>query len=158
MEDNLSFNLSDLENKSLNDLQELAGDLGVSNGTAHTRKDELIGAYLAGADGSQWPDPCQRHSGNPAGRVGVPAPQQLLAQCRRYLCLPDADQALRAEDRRRSDRAGAASEGSEKYFGLLRVEAVNGVDPDVARNRVNFDDLTPIYPNERLILETHAPR
>ena len=43
---------------------------------------------------------------------------------------------------------------SEKYFGLLRVEAVNGVDPDVARNRVNFDDLTPIYPLEQLILET----
>src|SRR2546427_6464880 len=43
---------------------------------------------------------------------------------------------------------------SEKFYGLLRVEAVNGLDPEVARNRVNFDDLTPIYPNERLILET----
>src|SRR3989440_5143045 len=43
---------------------------------------------------------------------------------------------------------------SEKFYGLLRVEEVNGLDPEVARNRVNFDDLTPIYPNERLILET----
>lgn len=43
---------------------------------------------------------------------------------------------------------------SEKYYGLLRVEAVNGSDPENARKRVNFDDLTPIYPNERLILET----
>jgi len=43
---------------------------------------------------------------------------------------------------------------SEKYFGLLRVEMVNTTDPESARRRVNFDDLTPIYPNERLVLET----
>jgi transcription termination factor Rho len=43
---------------------------------------------------------------------------------------------------------------SEKYFSLLRVEQVNGVDPEVARNRPNFDELTPIYPNERIVLET----
>ena len=45
---------------------------------------------------------------------------------------------------------------TEKYFGLLRVEAVNGSDPEVARRRVNFEDLTPIYPNERIVLETTA--
>ncbi len=43
---------------------------------------------------------------------------------------------------------------SEKYFSLLRVEQVNGVDPEVARNRPNFDELTPIYPDDRIILET----
>jgi transcription termination factor Rho len=43
---------------------------------------------------------------------------------------------------------------SEKYFSLLRVEQVNGVDPEVARSRPNFDELTPIYPDERIILET----
>ncbi|MES2460511.1 MAG: transcription termination factor Rho [Armatimonadota bacterium] len=43
---------------------------------------------------------------------------------------------------------------SEKYFSLLRVEQVNGVDPEVARARPNFDELTPIYPDERIILET----
>lgn len=45
---------------------------------------------------------------------------------------------------------------TEKYFGLLRVEAVNGVDPETARQRKNFDDLTPIYPNERLVLEVDS--
>ncbi|MHB0912846.1 MAG: transcription termination factor Rho [Armatimonadota bacterium] len=45
---------------------------------------------------------------------------------------------------------------SEKYFGLLRVEAVNGADPEIARRRKSFDELVPIYPNERLILETTA--
>jgi transcription termination factor Rho len=43
---------------------------------------------------------------------------------------------------------------TEKYYGLLRVEAVNGMDPEVVRQRISFDDLTPIYPNERIVLET----
>jgi len=43
---------------------------------------------------------------------------------------------------------------AEKYFGLLRVEAVNGQVPDVARQRPHFDALTPIFPREQLILET----
>lgn len=43
---------------------------------------------------------------------------------------------------------------AEKYFGLLRVEAVNGQAPDIARQRPHFDALTPIFPREQLILET----
>ena len=45
----------------------------------------------------------------------------------------------------------------ERYFGLVRVEEVNGVKPDAARNRPKFESLTPIFPIERLKLET-APR
>ena len=43
---------------------------------------------------------------------------------------------------------------NEKYFALLKVEAVNFEDPDQARNRVLFDNLTPTYPRDRFILET----
>lgn len=43
---------------------------------------------------------------------------------------------------------------SEKYHALLRVEAVNAVDPDTVANRRPFEDLTPIYPNQRLRLES----
>jgi transcription termination factor Rho len=42
----------------------------------------------------------------------------------------------------------------ERYFALLRVEAVNGDNPDVARERIHFDGLTPIFPDRRLKLET----
>ena len=42
----------------------------------------------------------------------------------------------------------------EKYYGLLRVEAVNGIDPEQAKRRPNFEDLTPIFPNRKLQLET----
>ena len=45
----------------------------------------------------------------------------------------------------------------ERYFGLVRVEQVNGVKPDAARNRPKFETLTPIFPIERLQLET-TPR
>ncbi|MBA2759280.1 MAG: transcription termination factor Rho [Chloroflexia bacterium] len=43
---------------------------------------------------------------------------------------------------------------NEKFFSLLRVEAVNGIDPETARRRPSFDTLTPIFPLERIELET----
>ncbi len=43
---------------------------------------------------------------------------------------------------------------SEKYYGLLKVEAVNGLDPEVAKRRPKFEELTPIFPNQQLQLET----
>ena len=46
---------------------------------------------------------------------------------------------------------------SEKYYGLLRVEAVNGVDPEVARQRPNFENLTAIFPDKHIRLETSRP-
>ena len=42
----------------------------------------------------------------------------------------------------------------ERYFGLIRVEAVNGVEPEQARARPHFDSLIPVYPREHLQLET----
>jgi len=42
----------------------------------------------------------------------------------------------------------------ERYFALIKVEAVNFEHPDEARNKIFFDNLTPLYPNERLRLET----
>jgi transcription termination factor Rho len=43
---------------------------------------------------------------------------------------------------------------TEKYYGLLRVEAVNGLDPEQAKQRPHFDQLTPIFPERRFDLET----
>ncbi|GMV35905.1 MAG: hypothetical protein AMXMBFR61_04130 [Fimbriimonadales bacterium] len=41
----------------------------------------------------------------------------------------------------------------EKYFGLLRVESVNGLDVESQRSRRDFEDLTPVYPNEQMVME-----
>lgn len=43
---------------------------------------------------------------------------------------------------------------NEKYYGLLRVEAVNQMNPDQARQRKDFEELTPTYPDARLVMET----
>lgn len=45
---------------------------------------------------------------------------------------------------------------NEKYFSLLRVEAVNGMDPEAAKQRPHFESLTPIFPDERFVLETSS--
>ena len=42
----------------------------------------------------------------------------------------------------------------ERYFGLVRVEAVNGLEPESARERPHFENLTPIFPEEHIKLET----
>src|SRR3954466_16120507 len=44
---------------------------------------------------------------------------------------------------------------TEKYYGLLRVEAVNGLDPETAKNRPTFEQLTPIFPQIRFNLEAN---
>jgi len=55
-----------------------------------------------------------------------------------------------------------APKESEKYYGLIRVEAVNGLDPEVAKRRPAFETLTPIFPTDRFDLatdrHTHATR
>ncbi|GMU38282.1 MAG: transcription termination factor Rho [Phycisphaerae bacterium] len=43
---------------------------------------------------------------------------------------------------------------SERYFALLRVEAINYADPELVMEKTNFEDLTPLHPEERIILET----
>jgi transcription termination factor Rho len=50
-----------------------------------------------------------------------------------------------------------APKESEKYYGLLRVDAVNGVDPEVAKQRPHFEELTAIFPQTLIDLETGVP-
>ena len=47
---------------------------------------------------------------------------------------------------------------SERYFALLRVEQINGEDPELASERLHFDGLTPLYPLERITLETRQDK
>jgi len=49
-----------------------------------------------------------------------------------------------------------APKDSEKYFSLLRVETVNSLDPEVAKQRPHFEQLTAVFPDERIALETSS--
>jgi len=78
-----------------------------------------------------------------------------------YLAGPDDIYVSPSQIRRFDLRKGDTISGQvrppkegERYFALLRVEAVNSCNPDESKNRVLFDNLTPLYPQERINLET----
>jgi transcription termination factor Rho len=78
-----------------------------------------------------------------------------------YLPCPDDIYISPSQIRRFGLRTGAVVAGqirppkeNERYFALLRVEAINYQDPEILSQKVVFDDLTPLHPNKRLRLET----
>jgi len=80
-----------------------------------------------------------------------------------YLACPDDIYVSPSQIRRFGLRNGMSIAGqirppkeSERYFALLRVEAINGDDPARLANHVFFDDLTPLHPDQRIKLETTA--
>jgi transcription termination factor Rho len=82
-----------------------------------------------------------------------------------YLPCPDDIYVSPSQIRRFGLRTGATVAGqirppkeNERYFALLRVEAINGQDPNLVPEKVPFDDLTPLHPKDRLRLATEDPR
>src|SRR5262245_3079240 len=80
-----------------------------------------------------------------------------------YLSCPDDIYVSPSQIRRFGLRTGTTVAGqirppkeNERYFALLRVEAINGDDPNTLSNKVLFDDLTPLHPDKRIVLETTA--
>ena len=81
-----------------------------------------------------------------------------------YLAGPDDIYISPSQIRRFSLRTGDTVEGEirspkdgERYFALLKVNTINFEDPEKTKHKVNFDNLTPLYPNERLRLEIEDP-
>lgn len=81
-----------------------------------------------------------------------------------YLPGPDDIYVSPAQIRRFSLRTGDTVEGDirspkdgERYFALLKVNSINFEDPDKARHKVHFDNLTPLYPDEKLAMEVDDP-
>ena len=81
-----------------------------------------------------------------------------------YLPGPDDIYVSPSQIRRFSLRTGDTVEGQirspkegERYFALLKVETINFEDPEKVRHKINFDNLTPLYPDERLRLELPDP-
>ncbi len=81
-----------------------------------------------------------------------------------YLPGPDDIYVSPSQIRRFSLRTGDTIEGDirspkdgERYFALLKVNSINFEDPDKIRHKVNFDNLTPLYPEERILMEFDNP-
>jgi len=147
-------NIVELETKTLSDLQEQARDLDIS-GYSRLKKSDLIFRLLrANAERQGYIFGGGVLEIMPDGIGFLRAPSLLPG--------PQDVYVSQSQIRRFGLRTGDMVIGqvrppkeSEKYFGLLRVEAVNGLDPEASKDRPNFDDLTPIFPNQMFDLETH---
>ena len=150
----VSMNLSELKHKKINDLTSLARDLSVE-GAAGMRKQDLIFAILQAQ--------VEKNGVISGGGVLEILPDGfgfLRAQDYNYLPGPDDIYVSPSQIRRFNLRTGDTIAGQirppkegERYFALLKVETVNFEDPAVARDKILFDNLTPLYPDQRLKLE-----
>ena len=144
--------LSELEKKTIEELEEIAKSLGIEDG--YNKRQELVVQILTSVAESSGlifdqgvleilPDGWGflRHSNFAPAASDVYVSQ---SQIKRF--------GLKTGDR--VSGQVRPPKDSEKYYSLLRVQAVNDTNPEGARARKNFDDLTPIYPNEQFILET----
>jgi transcription termination factor Rho len=148
------MNIAELETKTLSELQEVARTMGV---TGHTRlkKYDLIMRLLKADTEAQ-------------GLIFGGGTLEVISEGIGFLRSnkhmnpgPEDVYISQSQIRRFGLRTGDLVVGqvrppkeSEKYFGLLKVEAVNGLDPEEAKKRPKFEDLTPIFPNQHLLLET----
>ncbi len=147
------MNIAELETKTREDLVELAKDLGVQ-GVSTLKKQDLVFRLL------------QVHTereGNIFSGGVLDIVDDGYGFLRGGSLLPGVNDvyASQSQIRRFGLRTGDYVTGqvrppkdSEKYYGLLRVEAVNGLDPEVAKQRPYFENLTAIFPNELIDLET----
>ncbi len=87
----------------------------------------------------------------------------LRSSTHHYLSCPDDIYVSPSQIRRFGLRNGVTVSGqirppkeNERYFALLRVEALNYHDPELRHEKVGFDDLTPLHPNQRIVMETES--
>jgi len=148
------LHLNELKRKTTQELAELADTLGVEGASAQ-RRQELVFAIL-------------KAQGDRRGDLLADGVIEVLPDGFGFLRAPDQNYQPGADDiyvspsqiRRFALRTGDTVAGqirppkeSERYFALLRVDAVNGEAPDERRHKALFDNLTPIYPVRRLKVE-----
>ncbi|HXG51945.1 MAG TPA: transcription termination factor Rho [candidate division Zixibacteria bacterium] len=148
------LNLKELKEKKISDLALIAKNFNIE-GAANMRKQELIFAILQAQT---------EQNGHIYGEgVLETLPDGfgfLRAPDYNYLPGPDDIYVSPSQIRRFNLRTGDIISGhirppkdGERYFALLKVESINYEDPEKAREKILFDNLTPLYPNERLKLE-----
>ena len=145
-------NLAELESRTRDELVDVAKELDVS-GAGSLRKQELVFRILqakAERDGNYFAGGILELASDGYGFLRAEALRPSLSdvyvsqtQIRRF--------ALRTGDYVMG--TARPPKDSEKYYGLLKVDAVNGLDPETAKRRPYFEQLTPIFPQEFIDLE-----
>jgi transcription termination factor Rho len=160
MQDTLTkeIKLQDLKAKSATELLTFAEEVGVENASA-MRKQELMFAILKALAAKEV-----EITGIGVVEVLLDGFGFLRSPDANYLPGPDDIYISPSQIRRFSLRTGDTVEGQirspkegERYFALLKVNKINFEDPDKARHKVHFDNLTPLYPTKWLRLELDDP-
>src|SRR5689334_22503575 len=146
--------LQDLKTKSPTELLSFAEEVAVENASA-MRKQELMFAIL-----KQLAARDVEITGTGVVEVLQDGFGFLRSPDSNYLAGPDDIYVSPSQIRRFGLRTGDTVEGQirspkegERYFALLKVNTINFDQPEKVRHRINFDNLTPLYPDERLSLE-----
>ncbi|MDR7482493.1 MAG: transcription termination factor Rho [Armatimonadota bacterium] len=145
--------IAELEAKTLAELQDLAKELNIPN-FRRFRKQELIMRVLQAQTAAQGLE-------IRAGILEIMPEGYGFLRTSGYLPGSEDIYVSPSQIKRFGLRVGDEVLGqvrppkdNEKYYALLRVEAVNGLDPEQARTRPGFEHLTPVFPHERIRLET----
>ncbi len=148
------MNLADLKKKSVAELLKIAEELGLEN-LARLRKQDIIFSILK-AKASRGED----IYGEGVLEILPDGFGFLRSADSSYLAGPDDLYVSPNQIRRFGLRTGDTIQGKirppkegEKYFALLKVEKVNFEDPEVARRKIAFENLTPLHPTRRIKLE-----
>lgn len=149
------MHLKDLKRKRIGELTQIAKEMNIEN-AAGLRKQELIFSIL-----QALVDKNESVYGEGILEILSEGFGFLRSTDSNYLPGPDDIYISPSQIKRFGLKTGDTISGqirppkdNEKYFALLKVETINYDDPSVAKDKIIFDNLTPIYPNERLQLET----
>ncbi|MDC3017324.1 transcription termination factor Rho [Pelagibacteraceae bacterium] len=152
------MNLQELKSKNPEELLKQADKLGIENPSS-LRKQDLMFAILKTI----------AEEGTPITGLGVIEIMQdgfgfLRSSESNYLPGPDDIYVSPSQIKKFSIRTGDSVEGEirspkqgERYFAIIKINKINGQDTDQVKNRVNFEDLTPLYPDSRFRLEQEKP-
>jgi len=149
------MNILELENKPLAELRSMAKEFNVSNALRMKKEALILGICQAEA--------AQQGIDMRGGILEIMSEGIGFLRSARYNIGEDDVYVSQAQLRRYEMRSGDLVVGhvrppreSERHYGLIKVESVNGIDPEEARRRPRFEDLTPIFPDRRFDLETRG--
>jgi len=152
------MHLKELKKKTSAELVEMAEELGVEGASTLRRQDLMFAILKEVADEGEEILGIGTIEVLPDGFGFLRSPEA------NYLAGPDDIYVSPNQVRKWGLRTGDTVEGEirapkdgERYFAITKLIKVNFDDPEAVRHRVNFDNLTPLYPNERLRLDTLDP-
>jgi transcription termination factor Rho len=152
------MHLAELKAKTPTDLLNLAEELEVENASSLRKQDIMFAILKAFAENDQAIHGDGTLEILPDGFGFLRNPEA------NYLPGPEDIYVSPAQVRRFGLRTGDTVEGEirapkegERYFALVKVDKINFEDPDAVKHRINFDNLTPLYPTSRLRMEVEVP-